>query len=94
MNWNHLLCTGLKACNLNDFLYYFNRLAVIIIVFIFSSVSQFVFVFLPGRQPLNFYICSNTLKVSMVNNSSFKLNWQLTVLQVILSHIFYSKLIS
>jgi hypothetical protein len=36
-----------------------------------------------GRQPLNFYICSNAITYDMVDNNSFKMNWQLTILQVI-----------
>ena len=50
--------------------------------FNFSFITQFVFVFLPGRQPLNFYLCSNLLKLSQVDDPSFKLNWQLTFLQI------------
>ena len=47
-----------------------------------SSVTQFVFVFLPGRQPLNYYVCSNVLTNHELEDPEFKLNWQLTVLQI------------
>jgi hypothetical protein len=62
----------------------------LMIINYFSFVTQFVFVFLPGRQPLNYYVCSNKLKVSLIDEPDFKLNWQLTFLQLfsLFLHVF------
>ena len=43
----------------------------------YSVISQFVYVFLPGRQPLNYHLCSN----SIPGPSQFKVNWQMIFLQ-------------
>jgi uncharacterized membrane protein len=48
-----------------------------------SLVSQFVFAFLPGREPLNYYLCagySHLADVKMLNSQAVKANWVLTLL--------------
>jgi hypothetical protein len=56
----------------------------------FSLISQFVYVFLPGRQPLNFYICSGSFEANSYYKLAKKTNWSALIVQVIsiLLHIF------
>lgn len=44
-------------------------------------ISQFVFVYLPGRQPFNFYLCRQNITLIELNNTNIKINWQLVVVQ-------------
>lgn len=46
----------------------------------FSLLSQAVFVFLPGRQPLNYYLCKGPTEDSDINQSKAKVNWQLVAI--------------
>ena len=50
--------------------------------YIFSLICQSVYVILPGRQHLQFYLCSNKLDFSQLDNSSFKANWLTTIFQI------------
>ena len=47
----------------------------------FSLLSQAVFVFLPGRQPLNYYLCKGPLEEhSNIYETKSKVNWQLVAI--------------
>ncbi len=52
------------------------------VIFFFSLICQSVFVILPGRQPLQYYLCSNKVDFSQMDDSALKLNWSFLVLQV------------
>jgi hypothetical protein len=57
----------------------------------FSLISQFVYVFLPGRQPFNYYFCSNKIKHwDLISGAPVKNNWPLIAIQAfsVLLHIF------
>ena len=45
-------------------------------------MTQFVYVFLPGRQLLNYYLCSRLLKLSQLKDPFYKPNWQLSALLI------------
>ena len=46
-------------------------------------ISQSVFIILPGRQPVNYYLCTNQSDFSQTDNSSIKLNWSLMLVQIL-----------
>ena len=48
-----------------------------------SVISQFVFVTLPGRLPLNYYLCMGNPKMVDLDLIPEKLNWQLLAIQII-----------
>ena len=47
--------------------------------FVFSLISQIVFVLLPGRQPLHYHLCTNI----QLDDLEFKPNWSLLILLMI-----------
>ena len=60
-------------------------------MYFYSILTQFVYVFMPGKQPLHYYLCSQMLKLSQLKDASpSKPNWQLTFLMMIsfFLHIF------
>ena len=53
-------------------------------MFLFHSlICQTVFVLLPGRPPLHYYLCSNKIDLSQLDKLPFKLNWPLLSLLTI-----------
>lgn len=50
-------------------------------IFCSSLISQFVFVYLPGRQPFNYYLCTQTITNDELYNQKLKFHWQLLGLQ-------------
>ncbi len=78
-------------------MYRVNKISIVnqpldkIIYIISSFLTQFVYVSMPGKQPLHYYLCSQMLKLSQLKDaSSYKPNWQLTFLMIIsfFLHIF------
>ncbi len=47
---------------------------------VFSLICQFIYVILPGRQPLHYYLCTN---LQPDKDSQFKQNWPTLILQVV-----------
>ncbi len=47
---------------------------------VFSLICQFIYVILPGRQPLHYYLCTN---LQPDQDSQFKQNWPTLILQVV-----------
>jgi hypothetical protein len=72
----------------DDFWYLFANLWVII----FSVTSQFVYLYLPGCQPLNYFICTGQYQPPCLSTIPSKINYSTATLQVlsITSHIFVS----
>ena len=56
----------------------------------FSLVSQFVYVFLPGKQALNFYICSGSFEAKLYYKLPKKFNWSTSIMQLwsIILHLY------
>ena len=48
-----------------------------------SFVSQFVYVFLPGQQPLIFYLCSGSFEAKSYYKLPKKINWSALIIQVL-----------
>ena len=57
----------------------------------FSVVSQSIFVFMPGRQPLQFYLCSNQLSEE-IDALPHKVNWPSTLVLItsVVLHLIFS----
>jgi len=49
----------------------------------FSWISQSVFVFLPGRQSLRYYLCLNKIDLTEQDESSQKRNWSHLILMIV-----------
>ena len=45
--------------------------------FLSSFLTQIIFVMMPGRQPFNYHLCTNSIKASDLVDPSIKTNWQL-----------------
>ncbi len=72
----------------DDFWYLFVNLWVIS----FSVTSQFVYLYMPGCQPLNYFICTGQYQPPCLSTTPSKINYSTAILQVlsITSHIFVS----
>jgi len=55
-------------------------------IIFFSIMSQAIFIWMPGRQPLQFYLCSNQIRDT--EHLPFKQNW-ISISLLILSFILY-----
>ena len=64
---------------------------LITILAFLSVVSQSIFVFMPGRQPLQFYLCSNQLSEE-IDALPHKVNWPSTLVLItsVVLHLIFS----